>query len=72
MRTITMLPHRFAWLNFSALLSVKDATVPYLTGAIELEDPFLACATNGLDMYQTLQGNSDESLTKFQRNRRKL
>lgn len=34
----------------SFVLSVNDITVPYVTAAIELKDPFATHETNGIEM----------------------
>jgi hypothetical protein len=53
-RKLPHLSRRLASLKREQWLRINDLTVPYVTAAIEAEDPFLNHATNGIDMYGIL------------------
>lgn len=45
-QALELFPHKTIYAN-----AVNDVTVPYVTAAIEAEDPFLQHVTNGIEMY---------------------
>ena len=50
-RKLVYLHSSLASLKLDRWFRINDITVPYVTAAIETEDPFLNHTANGIDMY---------------------